>query len=147
VDPRVAKLKTHDECETFARNSIERGRLDLAQQAHRRAIELLADSHNPQTQVERECLAAIHAYEAVLSKKHGRKIRAGRTWPMVKALGVVPAVERIVDRPEESVAYAALAEMGLSEYLFEAVILRHPNSFSPTAVERSRRRMATLNGT
>lgn len=40
------------------------------------------------------------------------------------------------------ISYTALAEMGLKEFAFEAVILRHPEHFSPEAVTRSRERLA-----
>ena len=43
---------------------------------------------------------------------------------------------------QESVGYTALAEMGLKEFAFEAVILRHTESFSPEAVARSRERLS-----
>ena len=146
MDPRVGGLKTFEECESFARNAIERSLPDLATQAHKRGIELLAESHGAQTAVERDCLAAVYAYEAVLTKKHGRKTRAGRTWPMIESLGIIPAVERIVDRPAETDAYFALLNMGLKDYLFEAVILRHTEHFSARAIERSRSRLAEHNG-
>ena len=35
-----------------------------------------------------------------------------------------------------------LAEMGLQDYAFEAVILRHPEVFSEKAIETSRERLA-----
>lgn len=40
MDERVAKLKTTEECENFARNARERGRADLADEALRRSVEL-----------------------------------------------------------------------------------------------------------
>ncbi len=61
---------------------------------------------------------------------------------MIKEHGVLPAVERIVLKRSESVGYTALAEMGLKEFAFEAVILRHPEHFSPEAVARSRERLS-----
>jgi len=48
-----------------------------------------------------------------------------------------------VNRPTETSGYRALVEMGLEEYAFEIVILRHPQLFSAEAVERSRQRMAS----
>ena len=146
MDRRVLVLRTYDKCQAFARNAIERGRADLAAEAQRRGVELLAETHGARTAVERECLAAIYAYEAVLTRKHGRTIRANRTWPMVGRLGILGAVEKIVERPDESVAYAALVEMGLADFSFEAVILRHPVSFSPEAVRRSEIRMRQVHG-
>ena len=108
-----------------------------------RGIQLRADSHGAQTDVERECLEAVYAYEEVLSAKKGKRQRAGRTWPMIKEHGILPAVERIVLKRAESVGFVALAEMGLMEFAFEAVILRHPGHFSAEAVARSHARLST----
>jgi hypothetical protein len=61
---------------------------------------------------------------------------------MIHRHGILPAVERVVTKRAESLGYTALAEMGLKEFAFEAVILRHPACFSVEAVARSRERLA-----
>lgn len=142
MDPRVIKLKTPQECETFAKNARNLGAPHLADEARQKAVQLRAEAHGANTDVERECLEAVYAYEEVLSAQKGKKQRAGRTWPMIHEHGILPAVERIVLKRAESLGYTALAEMGLKEYAFEAVILRHPESFSAEAVARSRDRLA-----
>lgn len=142
MDPRVAKLKTPQECETFANNARERGAPQLADEARQRAVQLRAEAHGSKTDVERECLEAVYAYEEVLSVQKGKKVHASRTWPMIRQHGVLPAVERIVMKRQESVGFTALAEMGLKDFAFEAVILRHPEHFSAEAVARSRERLA-----
>lgn len=142
MDPRVAKLRTPLECETFADNARDRGAPHLAEEARQRAVQLRAESHGAKTDVERECLEAVYAYEEVLSVQRGKRQRASRTWPMIQKFGVLPAVERIVLKRTESVGYIALAEIGLKEFAFEAVILRHPEHFSPEAVARSHARLA-----
>ena len=60
---------------------------------------------------------------------------------MIKKHGILPAVERAVNRPAETSGYRVLLEMGLEDYAFEAVILRHPNSFSSETVEHARMRV------
>lgn len=141
MDPRVARLKTIAECETFAQNARERGAPELADQARRRAVQLRASAHGAVTEIEQECLQAVYAYEEVLSAQKGRRQPASRTWPMIKRLGIIPAVERVVTKRELSSGFTALAEMGLQDYAFEAVVLRHPESFSAEAVAISRERM------
>jgi len=145
MDPRVAKLTTPEDCESLAKNADERGFPLVAEQARKKAAQLRvqsrAEAYGAKTDVERECLEAVYAYEEVLSAQRGKRQRAGRTWPMIKEYGILPAVERIVMKREESVGYTALAEIGLKEFAFEAVILRHPECFSPEAVARSRERL------
>jgi hypothetical protein len=137
----VSKLKNPKECANLEKNALERGNPDLAVAARRRALELRAQTHSPVTSVERECLEAVYAYERVLTERHGKTTRAGRTWPMIRRHGILPAVERAVNRPAETAGYQALVEMGLEDYAFEAVILRHPESFSSEAVQHARTRI------
>lgn len=142
MDVRVSALTTPEDCEAFARNCAERGRLDLAQQARARAVELRALTHGATTDAEREALAAVYAYEEILSQRRGKKTRASRTWQMIKRHGVLQAVERAVNRPEETAAYTALVEMGLQDYAFEAIVVKYPALFSAEAVTRCKARIA-----
>lgn len=141
MDERVAKLKTPEECERFAKNALERNRRDLTDQARKRAVELRAASYGAETQAERECLEAIYAYEEVLTAKNDRKTRASRTWQMIERHGILGAVERAVNREAETAGYTALLEMGLQDYAFEAVVVRYPKLFSPETVQRSQARV------
>jgi hypothetical protein len=141
MDERISKLKTPQDCERFAKNATERGRPDLAQEARKRAVELRAELYGAKTQAERECLEAVHAYEEILTAKNGKKTTASRTWQMIKKHGIITAVERAVNRPQETSGYTALLEMGLEDYAFEAVVIKYPELFSEEAVERSEKRI------
>lgn len=141
VDERIARLKTLEDCEQFAKNVLERNRPDLAQKARKRALELRAEAYGAKTQVERDCLEAVYAYEELLAAKNGRKTRASDTWTMIKRHGVLRAIERTVNRRPETTHYSALLEMGLQDYVFEAVVMRHPELFWRETVQRSRRRL------
>lgn len=147
MDELIAKLKTPEECIVFEKNVTERGRPDLALAARKHAVELRALQHGATTDVERECLEAVFAYEQVLSEKNGKKTRASRTWPMIERHGIIEAVERAVNRKDEAMGYTALLKMGLENYAFEAVILRHPSSFSSDVVQRSQERVNLHNDT
>ena len=141
VDYRIKKLKTPKEWEIFARNAGEHGRSDLALEANKRAVELKAEGHGAKSAAERECLEAVYAYERILTARNRRTTRASRTWQMIKRRGILPAVERAVNRPHETAGYTALLEMGLEDYAFEAVIVRYPDLFSNEAVQRSKERI------
>ena len=144
MDKRVEKLKTPKDCEAFARNARDLGRDDLALEARQRAVELRAAAYGAASDAERECLEAIYAYEEILFEKHGRRVPASRTWQMIKRRGILAAIEQAVDRPDGTAGFTALQEVGLENFAFEAVILRHPQLFSTSAVERSRNRMAQV---
>ncbi|WP_193161212.1 DUF429 domain-containing protein [Microbulbifer hainanensis] len=145
MDDRVKRIRTVKECEVFANNCSERGREDLAAQARERALQLKAESHGAKTEAEREALEAVYAYEEVISARNGKKTRAGRTWQMIERHGIIGAVEQAVNRPTETQGYFALLEMGLEEYAFEAVILRHPELFTESAARISRERLHSWN--
>jgi hypothetical protein len=139
MDERVARLKTPEECEQFALNVQDR-LAELAREARQRAVELRAASHIAGSAAEREALEAVYAYEHVLWAKRG-KVQASRTWQMIKRHGIIEAVERAVNRAQETAGYAALMEMGMQDFAFEAVVLRHPELFSAEAIERSSERL------
>ena len=140
-EERISNFTTLKSCEVFAKNALNHDRPDLAQAAHRKAVELKAQAYGAETKAESECLEAIYAYERILTAKNGRNTRASRTWQMINRHGIIPAVERVVNRPHEAAGYTALVEMGLEKYAFEAVIIRYPNLFSDEAVQHSKERI------
>src|SRR5688572_15936186 len=99
-------------------------------ESRRRGIQLRAADHQPTNDAEREAYEAVYAYEEALSTQKGRNTRAGRTWPMIREHGIIPTVERIVTRRTETEGYRVLVEMGMEDMAFEAVVLRHPDTFS-----------------
>ena len=141
----VRRLKTFAECEEFAK-LVERHDPELAIQARRKAVELRAAAHGAQTLVEKEIVRAVYAYEEAASAKKGRRTPATRTWQMIKRYGIIGAADRAVRRTKETAGYTILADVGMFDFAFEAVVLRYPDSFSPEAVARSRERLGERNG-
>ena len=141
MDGRVKKIATPEKCEIFARNALERNRPDLAREARQRAIQLQAESYGATSEAEKEALEAVYAYEEILTQKNCKRTKASRKWQMIKRHGIIEGVERAVNRSAETQGYASLVEMGLEEYAFEAVVLRHPELFSKDAVAKSKERL------
>jgi len=143
MDDIIPKLKTPEECIQLEKNVRDRNP-DLARRARRRAVELRAISYGNKNDVELELLKALYAYEEVLSAKNKRKTRASRTWQMIKRHGIIHAAERAVDRKIEPAGYKVLAEMGMHDLTFEAVIVRYPDSFNQDVVFRAKERLKEL---
>lgn len=141
MDERVARLKSPEDCEQFAKNVEERGKPELALQARRRALELRAEQRGAKTKIEHEALQAIYAYEEVLTRKNGRRTSASRTWQMIKRHGILPTMERLVNRNTDASGYTALVEMGMKDLAFEAIVRRYPEAFTPEAVQRAKHRL------
>jgi hypothetical protein len=60
---------------------------------------------------------------------------------MIERHGIIGAVERAVNRPDDTLGYTALVEMGMQEFAFERVVQRHPDRFSAKALARSNERL------
>lgn len=142
-DDPITKLTTPAGCEQFAHNV--RGRNPaLADAAIGKAIRLRAKEYGAETDVELAVVEAVYAYEHALNVGRTRRITASRTWQMIERHGLIEALESIVTKPGESQGYKVLVGMGLKDLLFESVVDRYPDSFTPEAVNKSRERLAAL---
>ena len=139
-DPTVLRLKTHEECEQYAKN-VEVKHPELAKQARRRGVELRAAKYGATTDAERDALQAIYAFEEIRSQEAGKRVRASRTWQSIQRHGILPTVEGVVTRRAATEAYGALVEAGMEDFTFEAVVLRHREAFSPEAIAQSEARL------
>jgi len=115
----------------------------MAVEARKRCIELRAEAKGAETKAEQECIEAVYAYEDVLHQRNGKKTRAARTWKMIELRGIIPAVEILVERRTETSGYQTLLEMGLEDYAFEAVIMRHPTAFNEKALLSAQERIGS----
>jgi hypothetical protein len=145
MDYRVERCKSPAECESFAQN-VENSHPDLARDARRRAVELRAAEQGATTAVELDVLRAVCAFEEVRSQETGRRSRTNRTRQSFDRIGIVSTVEKIVARKTSTDGYAALVEAGMDDFTFEAVVLRHPDSFTPDAIGPATKRAVERKG-
>ena len=139
---RVERLRTPAECESFALNAIDRKHPELASAARRKALTLQAATHETSSPVEAEAFVAVYAYEMHLTRKNGRKTRAGKTWAIVKSHGIIQAIQTAVSRTPDSTVLAGLRELGLEDLTFDALVLRHEAAFDAATVQLSKARLA-----
>jgi len=142
MDYRVERLRTPAECESFALNAIDRKHPELASAARRKALTMQAATHHASSPVEAEAFAAVYAYELHLTRKNGRKTRAGKTWAIVKSRGIIKAIQAAVSNTPDPAVLAGLRELGLEDLAFDALVVRHEATFDAATVELSRSRMA-----
>jgi hypothetical protein len=142
MDYRVERLRTPAECESFAKNAIARNHPELALAARRKAIDLQAATHEPSSAVEAEAFAAVYAYEALLTRRNGKKTRATGTWQAVRRYGIIEAIQRAVSAPPDKPGAVTLRDLGLEDLAFEALVMRHEAAFSAAAIEASKARLA-----
>jgi hypothetical protein len=137
----IPKCSSPERYEQYATN-VEAHSPEKAQEARREAVRMRARQWGAETDAERECLEAIFAYEWTLFKKHGRRQPASYTRRMVQNRGILAAVEQAVTRSKETAGFRGLQAEGMLEMAFEAVVLRHRDLFSPTAVTCSEERLS-----
>jgi hypothetical protein len=144
MDDRVSRLTTARDCDKFAL-AIDEDQPKLAQQARQRALDLCtaveSKKYGAATDVEREIIKAICAYERVLFKKHGKGVRASYTWRSVKNNGIKGAAEKAVNRNDTLYGYQALAEIGMQNITFEAIVIKYPAEFTADALRHSEDRL------
>lgn len=144
MDYRVERLRTPAECESFAKNAIARHHPELALQARRKAIDLQVSTHETGSAVEAEGLAAVYAYEALLTRRNGKKTRATGTWQAIKRYGIIEAIQRALNWPPDEPGGLTLRDLGLEDLAFEALVMRHEASFSAAAIQISKARLAAI---
>jgi hypothetical protein len=142
MDYRVERLRTPAECEIFAANATARNHPDLALEARRKALHLQASTHAAGSPVEAEGFAAVYAYELLLTRRNGRRTRATGIWQAIKRYGIIEAVARALSRPPDQEGQVTLRHLGLEDFAFEALVVRHEASFSDTAIAASKARLA-----
>ena len=143
MDYRVERLRTPAECEIFAKNATARNHPELALAAQRKAITLKVSTHETGSPVEADCLAAVYAHEALLTRRNGKKTRATGTWQAIRRYGIIEAVQRAVNRPADEPGTVTLRDLGLEDLTFEALVMRNEASFSAAAIEASKARLGT----
>ena len=129
----VLRIKEPELCYVFARNATRRGHPELALEALRRAVDLRAEQHGVECEVELSALRAIYAYEEALSHAKGKRTRATGTWLLFNRDGMVAAVSRRLSSQATPEVAAALDELGLSYYSFESVRDAFPEAFNLAA--------------
>jgi hypothetical protein len=140
MDPRIARLKTYDDCNSFAEN-VSVMHPELAAQAKMRGVLLRADAQGAKSEVERDAFAVVFALEDANTIPGGRRYRATRTRNAFNKVGIIRTVEKKVSQKSPPAGFEALIQHGLDEFTFEAVVLRHPDFFSTEAVNSARLRL------
>ena len=135
MDARINRLKTANECDIFEKNVRERGFPDLAARARRRAVEFRVAAHQVQSEVERDALAALYAYDQILNSMRARKSSASGPWRLVKQRGVIKAVKALLERDADETHYKTLQETGMEDLALEAIVIKHADAFEPATVK------------
>lgn len=84
---------------------------------------------------------SIRDLENVLSRERERPVRLGRTHPKIARVGKQRTVADLILKKTASKGFKLLIDRRMANRTFEAVALRHPETFKPAVLERARSRL------
>ena len=139
----AASAKTPDECDRLMVNALRAGNENVALLARRRKIVLQAAPHGVTKPVEVEAWRGIYAIEEYRRSQGKRNWRANYTRRAIanRNGNIVSTVDDTVSKPKPTDGFQEMIDAGLAEFLWERLVLRFPDQFSPRAIEQARARL------
>lgn len=140
LDPE--KLTDREHVRNLLANAERLGEIDLAKACQRRLFKLSGmDFDDP---LERRFWEIIAAFEEFRTQANGRTTKANRTRQKVNKAGIIKTVEDLMVQAQPSDGFKQLVAAGLSEFVFEHMVIEFPDRFSDKAVVAARRRLDEL---
>ncbi len=93
--------------------------------------------------VEHDVWQTIHALEKMRLIKRGRMVPLARTRQMIKRDGEAKTVSTLTLKRKPAQGFTDLIERDHPELMFEAVVLRHPETFSANVIAAARTRLVS----
>lgn len=139
----VDMAKTSADCDNLIRNAMRAGNGQLALLARKKKIVLQAAQHGARTQVEVEAWNGIYAIEEYRRSQGKQHWRANYTRRAIDNRNgdIVATVDDTVSRAEPTDGFQEMIDAGLEEFLWERLVLRFREQFSPRAIEQARARL------
>jgi hypothetical protein len=124
-------------------NAKRLGRQDVYAAALQRLCEVLPGSNQTDAPdpIMQRFWKAVHAAEELKTELNGRTTRLSRTRQKLARDGVITTMEDLALKPKPGERFMLLVGHGLSELVFEYIILDYPSAFSACAVDAARKRL------
>lgn len=141
IEQRIQSCKTYTQCLNLVRNAARLGHPDIELRAYKHSIKVRAALHKPASEIEWEGYEALYAYEDGLSRKNKRRTRGGGTRKLIQNHGMIGALDRAVNLPDDPTGFTLLKELQIEEYAFEHIVVRHADQFPPETVRKAKERL------
>lgn len=139
----VNMAKSPTDCDNLISNASRVGNSELVLLARKKKIVLQAAQHGATHQVEVEAWNGIYAIEEYRRSQGKQHWRANYTRRAIDNRNgdILATVDETVCRAQPTDGFQELVDAGLEEFLWERLVLRFPERFSPQAVQQSRARL------
>ncbi len=123
------------------KNAERLGRRDVYDAAFRRYCELSGTEEA--TDVLKDVLKAISAFELLMTERNGKTTRASRTRQKLNRDGPVKLVADLSVRPVPSDGFRTLVENGMADLTFEYIAILHPMHFDEQTILAAKKRLTS----
>lgn len=121
------------------RNARAQGVAEVEDAAFLKLVEVLPQAtEGPFAQ---DAWKSIHALEEMETRDRGKTVRLSRTRQKIGRDGVKKTLEDLAGRPSGTRGYDMLIDRDMPHLTFEAIVLKHPNSFDEAVLAAARSRL------
>ncbi len=138
-EPNPDTMDDPDKLRTLLENARRLGREDLVVRCQAQIARLAGSQYDGE--LEQEFWQAVHMAEEIRLGNSGKKTPLTRTRQKFRRDGAQKCIADLATRADFTDGYQLLTEAGYPELTFEAVVLRHPDQFSPDDVEKVRQKL------
>lgn len=138
-DPDPADFDDPVRLRGIIRNAERLGRPELVTACQVRIAELAGQEFDEP--IERDFWEAVTMAEEVRTLANGKTTRLSRTRLKHRRDGAVKCIEDIAAKPELTAGFDFLVESGHPDLTFEAIALRHPQSFTEETLTAARAKL------
>lgn len=136
----IGRCDDAGQLKALLKNAQQKGASAVTEAAFRKLIAIVP-SERPGT-VEHDFWQTVHAFEYSLSEERGKTTRLSRTRQKVGRAGVIQTLKDWALSNNETDGFKMLIDRGMPELTGEAIVLRHPEHFTPDELLAARKRLS-----